>query len=1175
MNQQTQSPFATRRKALQRVRMLACVLASSALILVGCRSHLPDRSSKTYADFVSTFYVGLAALQVGDDVRAERELSRATQIVPGEPAAWANWGILALRQRNFDPAGDRLDRARELAPKNDAIYYLLGLVEAGRGKSSEAIADFRKAVEINPNNLIATYRLAEEIERQGDPNSDAEFQQLMQRIVTAQPDNMAALLELSRVAAKRGDAASLKQAVARIDKQSQGWPPEVQQQLTALDSAAGGTDPRTAATRTTFLRNALMRLPDFRQNLATIKPAPGDEAQPFTHFLRLETPQFSPAPPDTAMTFVVEPLPDPNKTTWNWIGAVSLASTGAPTVVEANGGTVSLSTGATLPFPGGASKTAPSPEGVVPIDFNYDFKTDLVLAGAGGVRFFRQDRPDAFTDVTAQTKLPAAILNGRYTGGWAVDIEADGDLDLVLGSTEGEPIVLRNNGDNTFSPIHTFSGISGVRGFLWADLNGDGNPDAVFIDGGGRLHVFNNERSGRFRDIPALPVTGQFKAIAVADVSHRGILDLLAVQDDGAIIRLSENSDNSAWERVEIARVPDAASFLSSEVRLHAADLDNNGAIDLLLGRVTPSANSDAPGALMWLGDEKGSFATAQTVSGPALVFDTADLKTSGRLDLVGLSAGGQPAQAVNHGTKNYHWQIIRPRAKQATGDQRINSFGVGGEIEIRSGLLVQMQPITGPQMHFGLGEQTGVDVARILWPNGSVRAEFALKADQEVVTEQRLKGSCPFLFAYNGKDMEFVKDAVPWGSAIGLRINNLGTAGIAATEEWYKIPHDELAAHNGYYDLRITGELWETYYYDYLGLMTVDHPPGTEVFTDERFVVPAVKPHIITVATPQKITRAIDDNGRDVTDIIRDLDNRYLDTFGRGQYQGVTRDHYVEIELGDDLPTSGPLYLIAKGWVHPSDSTINVAISQGDHEQARPLSLEVPDGHGGWAVARPNLGFPAGRKKICLIDITNVFRPGTPHKLRLRTNLEVYWDSIEWARGLPDASVRVTHMAPSVADLHYRGYSVIHQANDSSPEIPDYNQLMSTTQIWRDLEGYYTRYGDVRELLAGVDDRYVIMNAGDEMSLHFQSPSAPPAGWVRDYIIAGDGWIKDGDYNSTDSRTALPLPHHDRTTYDTPPGKLEDDWVYRHHPQDWQTYQTRYVTPQTFLGELRSKADR
>jgi hypothetical protein len=72
------------------------------------------------------------------------------------------------------------------------------------------------------------------------------------------------------------------------------------------------------------------------------------------------------------------------------------------------------------------------------------------------------------------------------------------------------------------------------------------------------------------------------------------------------------------------------------------------------------------------------------------------------------------------------------------------------------------------------LGEQTEAEVVRVVWPNGTVRAEFGVKADQEVVTEQRLKASCPFLFAYNGKQMEFVKDAVPWGSAIGLRINTL-----------------------------------------------------------------------------------------------------------------------------------------------------------------------------------------------------------------------------------------------------------------------------------------------------------------------------------------------------------------------------------------------------------------
>ena len=115
------------------------------------------------------------------------------------------------------------------------------------------------------------------------------------------------------------------------------------------------------------------------------------------------------------------------------------------------------------------------------------------------------------------------------------------------------------------------------------------------------------------------------------------------------------------------------------------------------------------------------------------------DRTAGGRLDLLGFDALGKPVQAVNHGSKNYHWQVVRPHAKQAVGDQRINPFGVGGEIEIRSGLLVQKQPINGPQLHFGLGNQTSSDVVRVVWPNGTVRAEFGVQADQEVVTEQRL----------------------------------------------------------------------------------------------------------------------------------------------------------------------------------------------------------------------------------------------------------------------------------------------------------------------------------------------------------------------------------------------------------------------------------------------------
>ncbi len=1153
---------ANRRKSIRPAevqRLASALLLGSLGFVVSCHSALPSPQSSQYTQFVQSFYVGLAAMEVGNDVRAESSFSAATQQAPGEPAAWADWGILALRQRNYEQASQRLDRARSLAPRNGQIEADLGTLESTRGDSAAAIADFRKAVHRDPRNIRALYQLALEVERQGGPDSEAEFQRLIQQILDSRPNNVPALLELSRIAAKRGDTVTLRNAVGHIAAQSADWPDMARQQLAELQKAAQ-TAPATAALRSVFLRNVLMQVPSFRANLAVIRAQPGQEALPFETFLRLPSPPSRPAPADLAMRFVTEPLPDPQNQKWDWIGAVSLNGDSSPVAVTANADTVHLVGGPSFPFPGGKVQTAPGPESIVPIDFSYDFKTDLVLAGAGGIRFMRQDSPEKFTDVTAQTKLPAAILNGSYTGAWALDIEADGDLDVVLGTPTGLPTVLRNNGDGTFTPIHPFAGISGVQQLVWADLDGDGNPDASLLDGGGHLHVLHNDRSGNFHEIATPPGLGVVKAIAAADTRDSGSLELLALQADGVIMRLSDSGGN--WTEAQLARVPDASSVLSGPVRLLTADLDNNGAVDLLLA-------AQGHDAILWLGNQDGSYTLMQHPSDLKRVFAAADLNHTGRLDLLGLDAKGQPIGAVNHGSKNYHWQVIRTRAVTAVGDQRINSFGVGGEIQIRSGLLLQAQTITGPEEHFGLGEWPETDVARVLWPNGVVNAEFSLHSDQEALAEQRLKGSCPFLFAWDGKEMRFVKDTVPWGSAIGLRINNLGPARIAATQEWYKIPRADLVPRDGSYDLSITGELWETYYYDWLQMMTVDHPQGTEVFVDERFVVPPVKLAITATDEPHPIERAIDDRGNDVTGILQSLDGRYLDTFGRGQYQGVTRDHYVEIDLGNNVPMSGPIYLIARGWVHPSDSSINVAITQGHHEQPEPLQLEVPDGQGGWTVARRNLGFPAGRNKICLIDLTGVFRPGTPRKVRLRTNLEIYWDQIQWARGLPATPLKITWIRPSYANLHYRGYSTIHEANASSPEIPDYNHLASTTQIWPDLQGYYTRYGDVRPLLNKIDDRYVIMNAGDEISLHFPVPPAHEAGWVRDYVIAGDGWIKDGDYNSTDSATVRPLPYHARTVYDTSAAPLEDEWVYRHHPGDWLTWQTRYVTPEPFRDAL------
>ena len=115
-------------------------------------------------------------------------------------------------------------------------------------------------------------------------------------------------------------------------------------------------------------------------------------------------------------------------------------------------------------------------------------------------------------------------------------------------------------------------------------------------------------------------------------------------------------------------------------------------------------------------------------------------------------------------------------------------------------------------------------------------------------------------------------------------------------------------------------------------------------------------------------------------------LDQKYLGTFGKGPYQGVTRDHWVELELPEDAPREKQLYLIGHGFLHPTDGSINIAYSQTTYAPPQGLSIETPDAQGNWSTAKSGLGFPAGKLKTITLDLSGVFRPGAARKLRLRS---------------------------------------------------------------------------------------------------------------------------------------------------------------------------------------------
>ncbi len=323
----------------------------------------------------------------------------------------------------------------------------------------------------------------------------------------------------------------------------------------------------------------------------------------------------------------------------------------------------------------------------------------------------------------------------------------------------------------------------------------------------------------------------------------------------------------------------------------------------------------------------------------PAPVFGVADLNADGRIDLAGV-VDGRPVEFRNAGPKTYHWKAIRARAQETAGDQRVNSFGVGGDVEVRAGLLFQKQILTGLPAHFGLGNRTAIDVARIVWPNGVPQAEFDVRVDDAIVAEQRLKGSCPWVFAWDGERFVFVTDFL-WRSPLGLRINAQDTAGTTQAEDWIRIRGDQLKARDGFYDVRITAELWETHFFDHVSLVTVDHPADVEMFIDERFSPVRQQDRALrTVRGLQPVPAAHDDQARDVTAQVSAVDGQYLATFARGEYQGIAREHFVEFELPESSSPARRV-LIAQGWVYPTDSSINVAIGQ---RRARPAT---------WSLAR------------------------------------------------------------------------------------------------------------------------------------------------------------------------------------------------------------------------------
>ena len=197
--------------------------------------------------------------------------------------------------------------------------------------------------------------------------------------------------------------------------------------------------------------------------------------------------------------------------------------------------------------------------------------------------------------------------------------------------------------------------------------------------------------------------------------------------------------------------------------------------------------------------------------------------------------------------------------------------------------------------------------------------------------------------------------------------------------------------------------------------------------------------------------------------------------------------------------------------------------------------------------------------------DLSGKLPLGT-RKIRITTNLQIYWDSILINRaeqyaareiprpagkgaGLRDAerkrgsesaqNLRTTAVRLVRADLEFHGYPLKIEGTPPGRVQYVYEKASATGPYTRP-SGSYTRYGDVLPLLTATDDKLAVFGSGDEVQLDFDPSNLPalPDGWVRDYFFAANGYEKDMDFYAAEGNYVAPLPFLSMGEYPYAPKK-------------------------------------
>lgn len=761
-----------------------------------------------------------------------------------------------------------------------------------------------------------------------------------------------------------------------------------------------------------------------------------------------------------------------------------------------------------------------------------DSSLDVVTWGKAGVQVWKNGPgKDGRRELVLMPQSEAFNAVQDVLTALPVDFDHDGDLDLIVSAKNGLSLWI-NRDDFTFGDVTAYSALPptdfGIKQMIAVDWNRNVSIDVLCLgeSGAGWLE---NVLHGQFRWQPFNEDIAKFKgatSMSLIDADSNFSWDLVLGGATSVDYVRTTNPDSGVTKIVGQRVVADSAK--SGVLNW---DYDNDGIRDLLVW--------SGPKLQTLRGGPLGEFKlmTELERDAPIIAVDADDIDGDGDLDVL-VATTKSLSLVTNDGgnaNKSLRLPIRAEDAKEAQKpNERVNMTGMGSLIELKVGTSYVPQVVTRQWTHFGLGQREKTDALRVLWTNGVPENFIEPKPGQSIGMQQKLKGSCPYLYAWDGKQMAFVTDCL-WAAPVGLQF---AEGVLAPTRDWeyLKIDGERLKPKDSEYCLSLTEELWEIGYIDSVRLLAIDHPADVEIYSNEKVGPPSLAEFKVhTVKTPKTPIAAVDQRGRDVLPLISKRDDQFVRAFDRRIKQGLTEPHHVELSLGD-LKGAKQIKLFLTGWMKPTDTSLNIAISQRpDLEPTQPPSIWVPDAKGEWQQARPFMGFPGGKTKTIVVDLSNVFLT-TDYRVRIATTMELYWDQIFFTVDEAPAEVRQTEMPLVAAKLHYRGFSQQSPHPQFGPERYDYSRLAPLTS-WPPLDGRLTAYGRVLDLVQAQDNRQVALGAGDELQLRFKVEDTIPRGWKRDYILHNVGWDKDADLNTVYGQTVDPLPYVGMQGYPDPAG--------------------------------------